>query len=373
MKNKLLTKICITGCFCIIFACHEKVNEQDYIVIDLENTANNKGFDGLTLNDISSNIRIIPTETNDSVLFSSIRITGESKESLITHTRDAVYSINKKTGKVSCLLKKQGQGPGEYSNVFDVTVDESNKVLYVYSTAPKTNMYDFSGNFIKSIKNDSIGMFAILPDGNFAVSYPPWNASYALGIYDTSWNLKRTSIPRKRKNQSDAFSVYSDVFKFNNEYFYSDARADTLYKITSESEKPYIIIHKGKYKMPDEVFDDFSRYKQEGPDYITSDWGLLVGRYFFVSYNHYQKTFYEIWDIANSKQIYKREYSENEPKVNGIPVSIGDVTIATWPRYVSGNTMYCVVEVDDALKLIPTLPEDTNPIILEIEIKNSLK
>jgi hypothetical protein len=229
-------------------------------------------------------------------------------------------------------------------------------------------MYDFNGNFVKPIKDKSIGMFTILDDGNFAVSYPPSNTSSALGIYDTSWNLKRTSIPRKKRKM--AILTYSSVSKFNNEYFYRDALEDTLYKITSETETPYLVTHKGRYRMPDEVVADFAKYKKERDNYITNDYGMLVSKYFFISYYYgHNMRFYEIWDITDSKQIYKREYSEKEPEVNGILVTIGDVTVATWPQYVSGNTMYCVVEANDAIKLIPTLPKDTNPIILEVKIK----
>jgi hypothetical protein len=350
-----------------MFSCREKENVKDCIVIDLENTVNNQGQNTLTLNDISESIRIIPTETNDSVLFPVITITGEIEGRLITYTKEAVYSIDKETGKVSCMLKKQGEGPGEYSNIFDIVIDEPKNVFHIYSIAGKISIYDFNGNFVKSIKNDSIGMFAILDDGNFAVSYPPSNTSCALGIYDTSWNLKRTSIPRKKRKM--AMHTYSSVSKFNNEYFYRDALEDTLYKITSETETPYLVIHKGKYVMPDEVFADFARYKKERGNYIINDYGILISGYFFISYYYDSKQFYEIWDITNSEQIYKRECSREKSDIIGIPVTVGDVTIATWPRYVSGNTMYCVVEADDAIKLIPTLPEDTNPVILEVKIK----
>jgi hypothetical protein len=228
-------------------------------------------------------------------------------------------------------------------------------------------MYDFNGNFVKPIKDKSIGMFTILDDGNFAVSYPPTSSSHALGIYDTSWNLKRTSIPRKKRKM--AILLYSSVGKCNNEYFYRDALEDTLYKITSETETPYLVIHKGMYRMPDEVFANLSTFNKERDNYITYDGGTLGSKYFFMSYYYDGKTFREIWDITNSEQIYKREYSEQKPEVKGILVTIGDVTVATWPKYVSGNTIYCVVEADDAIKLIPTLPEDTNPIILEVKIK----
>ncbi|MDR1897965.1 MAG: hypothetical protein LBR10_14365 [Prevotellaceae bacterium] len=50
-----------------------------------------------------------------------------------------------------------------------------------------------------------------------------------------------------------------------------------------------------------------------------------------------------------------------------------DVAVNLKKRNKSGHNYilgeYCVIEAEDAVKLIPALPEDTNPVILEIELK----
>jgi hypothetical protein len=361
-----------------MLSCKEEVKQQPYIVIDLEKALDKKTPNKLTLNDLAENIRIIPVETNDSVLFPYIIFGGVTAQHVITYTtlfvpKQSVYFINKQDGKVSCVLDKEGQGPGEYGKLYDICASEQDSIIYVYDGNKRAvHSYSFTGNFINSIKHDSIGAVQILNDGNFAVSSPPdKHIKYALSIYDKSWNLIRQGLPRGQIPKRAM--LHSDgIIKYNGECYYGVALCDTLYHITSEYEKPYLVISKGQYKAPDEIFATLSARDRDGYKYIMQDYGQLISEYCFMFYTYNHKTYYEIWDMKTLELLYRGQSETVEGKwegVKGIPVSIGDVTIAVWPNYVSGNTMYCVVEPDDALKLIPTLPEDTNPILLEVKMR----
>jgi hypothetical protein len=362
-----------------MLSCKEEVKQQPYIVIDLEKAMDKKAPNKLTLNDLAENIRIIPVETNDSVLFPYIAIGGLTAQHVITATgsfapKQAVYFINKQDGKVSCVLDKEGPGPGEYSKLYSINISEQDSIIYVYDMNKRAlHSYNFNGDFIKSIKHDSIGAVQILNDGNFAVSSPPdKHIKYALNIYDKSWNLIRQGLPRGQIPKRAM--IHSDgISKYNDECYYHIALGDTLYHITSEYEKPYMVISKGQYKAPDEIFATLSAQDRDGYKYIMHDYISLISKYCFLYYDYNHKAYYEIWDTETLNLLYRSRYGRTvEGKregVQGIPVSIGDVTIVVWPNYVSGNIMYCVVEPDDALKLIPALPEDTNPILLEVKMR----
>jgi len=237
--NKKIIICAITLIACL--SCSQEVKQQPYIVIDMENSINN-GPIKMTLNDITENIRIIPTETTDSILFGNMGVVGNTKENIIvlncglSNNETFLYFVNKETGKVSVLLNKQGAGPGEYLSIVDVVVREQDSIVYVSDM--RTNRiytYNFHGDFINSVKNDSMVTFNILNDGNFVVGFSTFfKLGYALGIYDKSWNLKRKGIPVVYNKTA---MVHVGAFqKFNNEYYYRVPLEDTLYHVTSEYE-----------------------------------------------------------------------------------------------------------------------------------------
>jgi hypothetical protein len=357
--------------FIIVSSCIHK-EKQPYIIIDLAKSINLNGSQEIILNDISTNLKIILTETNDSVLFQYMFIRGITKEDIVVSDKNALYYVNKETGKVSTLVNKRGNGPGEYNMLFDAYVENRDSTVYIYDIH-KINIYNFKGNFIKSVKSDSIGPLVILNDGYYAVSFSPlMKPKYALGIYDKSWNLHRKSIPIN--DRKFAIAYFTQATKFNDDYYYRKVFGDTLYQITSEYDNPYIVTPKGLYKMPENVTASLSELDKSGYRYIQNEYGILISKYYFLSYDYNYITYYDIWNIETSTLIYRNKYRRIEDKNmegGGIPVLIGDIKINVWPKYVSGNVMYCIIEAENAVKLVPSLPWDTNPIILELTLKNT--
>jgi len=373
--NKLL--ILCTLIFAVFASCSNQQKEKSKcIFIDLENTINKQGPKNFKLNDVAQSMRLIPIETNDSVLFRNVIISDVTEENIIVYGgnigvhKKAVYFINKMDGKVSSIIDRYGQGPEEYISINDVHLNELSNTLYLYdSNGRKTNEYTFGGKFVRSIKNDSIAAFRMLKDGNFVISYAPFiNTGFSLGICDSSWNLKRRGLPKMGKNIKFDMIYFDAILKFNGEYFYKMAHCDTLYRITTAYDEPYLVHSKGKYNIPLDIKASLENTEKEGCNYIQQDYGDLIKKYYFLTYWYDYKLYSEIWDIENSSLIYKNEYSRNGG-VKGVPVIINEKKINVWPSYVSSDCLYCVIGNEDAISLIPSLPADTNPIILEIKLK----
>jgi len=328
------------------------------------------------LNNIAESMRLIPVETSDSVLLNHIFIKGVTEENIVIHSgnigvhKKAVYFINKTNGKVSSIIDRYGQGPGEYIRIGDVHLNERENTLYLHDSETKrTNEYTFDGKFIGTLKNDSIAAFRMLKDGKFAASYAPHiNTGFSLGIYDNSWNLLRRGLPKMEQNIKFDMIYFDAILNYNNEYFYKLAHSDTLYRITSEFDEPYIVHSKGKYNIPLDIKASLKKTDKEGYKYIEQDFGKLISKYYFVNYYYNHGYISEIWDTENSTLIYKSRFSR-EGGVNGVPVIVNEKKIYVWPSYVTDDSLYCVIGNEDALSLIPSLPADTNPIILEIKIK----
>lgn len=366
IKSGIVIKIMILTALLSSCKTQEKL---PYVVIDIAGTINTKGPDTLTLNDIFNIERVITTETSDNIVLSHMTIATASGDHIVVYESDALYFLNKEDGKMLSKLRKRGNGPGEYIRILDATLNNQDSTIYLLDPDKrKLNLYTFNGNFIKSVENDSIGIFRILNDGNFVVAYAPYpNSEYGLGIYDKSWNFIRKSIPRDNTHEYQ-MHYFEGIDKFNGEYYYRAAHQDTIYHITSESEKPYIVISKGNYKLPAEIEASLSSLNKEGYKYVQQDYGMLVSKYFFLQYYFDMKLYRDIWDIETESLLYRGIIGEGGG-ILGIPLSINGIQINVWPRYVSGDFMYCVVEAQDAVKFIPSLPEDANPVIVELKLK----
>ena len=375
MKNIKIKLILI--CFVCFVSCvlkDESKNENSIIVIDIANTINKKGNKISYLNDISQDIRLIPIETNDSILFKHVNIEGITEEYIVAHdgnigvNKIAVYLINKNSGKVASIIDRRGQGPGDYLRIANVFVNTKDNTIFL-SDNVKINEYTFDGKFIKSIKNDSIDALRILSDDNFAVSFSPLvNQDYALGIYDKSWVLKRKSIPKLKIKEKFDMVYFDAIFNFNNDFFYKLAHSDTLYRFTSEFDEPYLVHSKGRYTIPFDIKANREMTEKYGNRYVQYDFGYLISKYYFLTYYYNNKFYSEIWNIEESSLLFKSIYGR-DGRHPGIPVIIGEEIINVWPSYVKNNYLYCIIENEDALKIMPSLPEDTNPIILEVKLK----
>ncbi len=370
----------ILACFAILsmVACKQKQEKQnsDCIIIDLANSIQKKSNSDFQLNSITQNINVIPIETNDSTLFDHIVIAGYMEENIAFYDigfsafQKAIYFMNTSNGKVSTVINSEGEGPEEYKRIDDVLINNQDSTIFVSDfKSKKINQYTFGRQFVKSIKNDSIGTMQILENGNSVVSYSPFlNMEFSLGIYDKIGNLLRTGLPKVGR-ELDFDMVYVDLMtKFNGECYYKQAHSDTLFRITSEFDEPALILEKGDYKMPLEVKADRTMSEREGNKYVQQDHGQWCSKYYFLTYYYENKKCYEIWDTENSTLIYKGSYGRTGG-VKGIPVTVNEKTIQVWPSFVSDKSLYCIVEDEDAIALIPSLPKDTNPIILEIELQ----
>ena len=358
--------------FCIIAACDHKGNDK-CIIIDIEKTLHSDGPKDFILNDIAKSVTLIPIETNDSILLNHVIIEGVTEEYIVAHggnigvNKLAIYFINKTNGKVSSIIDRYGRGPGEYLRIGDVSLNKRDNTVYL-SDYTKINEYTFEGKFINSIQNDSIGKVRILNDGNFAVSYhPSKNTEFALGIYDSSWNLLRRGIPKAERDRNFDMMYFDAIFEFNNEFFYKLAHSDTLFRIKSEYDESYLVHSKGRYQLPINIKASMEQTEREGDKFIQQDFGYLISKFYFLSYYYDNKLYQEIWNIDNSSLMYKSIYSR-EGGVNGVPVRIGEKSIYVWPTFVSNDAIYCIIQAEDAITLIPSLLEDSNPVILEIKL-----
>lgn len=107
----------------------------------------------VALSEIATNVKAVELELTDESMIGNWRMQERVLilENYIVfldgHKRQVLLFDNK--GKFIRQIGRRGQGPGEYTQIRDITADEKNKRIYVADQ--KIICYDFDGNFIHEI------------------------------------------------------------------------------------------------------------------------------------------------------------------------------------------------------------------------------
>lgn len=354
--------------FVFLLSCKKADNKIEHTVLNINKslTINTKN---IYLNDIAQEINIIPVETNDSTLFKHLFIAGVTKSKIISFDKDALYSIEKDGGFVKKILNNQGSGATEYKYIIDVILD-SDSSINIYDSGKRGFLkYDFQGNFVCFFRSDTITTYQKLQDGNYYVCYSPFlKTNRHTGVYDKNWTFLRKGINNNRKGIDFDMYFWNEIKKYNEKLFFKDVFCDTIYNVTTEQDIPYIILSKGKYKVPLEIASNMEKGEKDGHKYIQSEDYKIASKYCFLTYYYDHNKYYDIWDIETSELIFRNIFN-GKKKSSGIPIKINNSIIHIWANYAEDNIIYCVIDTEDALKLLPALPNDTNPILLEVKLK----
>lgn len=131
-------------------SCCEKSEQSPYIVIDLAGNIN-KTTTPSTLNDYFDITQIIQLETSENFLLSDITFVGTNDNELILNDKNAVYFIDKKSGKLLSKIDRKGNGPGEYIQIYSTNTDKDGNIIVLDPSKKILLKYTRNGDFITSI------------------------------------------------------------------------------------------------------------------------------------------------------------------------------------------------------------------------------
>ena len=138
----------------ICLSCQHKTetlnNEKLLVEIQVENGLKNK-VEELKLSDVAADIEIIPLETNNESVIGYIFNMATGNESLIFNEMNRVSRFSRTDGKCINTIGKLGTGPTDVYYCEGVGLDESKQYIHLF-TSPEIKTYDFTGDFVKSVK-----------------------------------------------------------------------------------------------------------------------------------------------------------------------------------------------------------------------------
>ena len=138
---------CIKIIAFLLLSCSE-TKQGDLLEIPVDIDQNSL----MPLSEIAEEITAVELELTDESLISSDYIQNiiVSENEVFIARMDKIYIFNKE-GKFIRTIGSSGQGPGEYTYIMDLALDEKNRRLFI-SSAPKIISYDLNGKLLKEIR-----------------------------------------------------------------------------------------------------------------------------------------------------------------------------------------------------------------------------
>lgn len=383
----------------LFWSCKNASNELEGVVtINVREGIGNSST-VLQLEDEIESIECIPLETSDSALISNILDLRMSDNYIFIYNgkTSEIFQFNRE-GKFIRKIGREGNGPGEYSLITELGIDESYKRLYIFQYDNFPLVYSFEGEFLSSDSTMSYtGGIYVFDNGNKAlkglVMNPTTNAPWAGALMDRRGEVIMSKSLYNKQNDNEEYLYMKEICfsSFGDRVLFSTLCNDTIYSISSTNIVPQYILDRsnipGYYKFvcdfrkmndpilnsPETIgiYDMFETYKSL---YVR----VYMGENIYIQ--RFNKKTHELESYLVPEDF--KEYSEAIPGNNIIGIdSKFAYGIPFWPEYYVKQGMRAQVvssygigglKEKGYLGNLPSnidIDEDDNPVIIIYKFK----
>lgn len=248
------------------FSCIEKSNKAQVLNID-------KNTDQTTLDQIYNEFECISLETNEECIFGSINqlILFDNKFFILDMTRMKKIFVYEQDGSFSHTIGKVGNGPGEYTNIEDFTIDEKNKHVVILTYPSTVFVYNLNGDFVLKKQLSTSSMFWSIE--SFSDGYVcSTNQQSALNdsllhFYDKNFVLTHTLLKPLSFQITMPPFVTNPIQKEKKQLYYFDSFTATMYSnISNKTEHKATLFNIGEQMEP-EIFKDVQQFFEKQMEY----------------------------------------------------------------------------------------------------------
>ncbi|MDR1339097.1 MAG: 6-bladed beta-propeller [Prevotellaceae bacterium] len=392
----VLTAVLLSGCN------HQKPSGQtgDYIRIPVNPAA---ASESVNASGIFSDIEYIPLESVDKHLIGRVSQVIAYKDRFYILDRYKAQSVFcfQQDGKFLFELNRRGQGPGEYVELTNISIDYDKEHLLLYcSSRHPILVCDLDGNWIKSHRTRDIWAqeFSYTGDG-YAAFYGAYISNEKHGKNGMTPNLLITDTGDYKVLHTDVFfpsEIRTRPIVKHFSYFSSyhsgtvsflDIYNDTVYHISGEKVKRAYYIDFGNMKQ-DESFRSLLKSQtitsEQMMDYEASHDICIIQAasesetYLYFVYSH-KRDWHHVFYNKETGQITDVYKKGPDNDINGGPL--------VFPYATDGKSFYGIIQAykileekesiqasnaagrDKLLKMLDGINEFDNPVIVKMKVK----
>lgn len=248
------------------------------------------------ISDIADTVEYIELKTPEDIVISVAFDVIPIDDYWIIHSRDGVFKFTNK-GQYLTTFGRRGQGPSEYSGIFNVDVDHVKKEI-VINAYEKLLFYDLDGNYLRMERKEETMFRVSTSDSILWISDMGTNADKYIGFAINPQSEVIDSIPSPYygKESQDGGGglriamIYKAFYRYKDTlYMKGKELNDTIYQLSGTNRKLYAAFNMGKYKLPIEyeAWYNFEASQKHGANY----WGIPTisedERYLFLLTQRY--------------------------------------------------------------------------------------
>lgn len=192
-------------------------------------------------------------------------IQGESK--------DGELHLVSLDGDYQKSIIKPGRGPGEALNIVDVSYDSQthcldilsdyglNIIVYSLDSNQIVNQYTLPESYVsravERLDRDTYVLYKDLPYSD--------KDEYKISIFDCKNNQIKAQFINLNKQAAEyiSFIQRNNLYKRGSDVFFYEAFVDTIYRISSDTLKPYFAYSKNQYKIDEsDLYSNYSDTRQ---------------------------------------------------------------------------------------------------------------
>lgn len=154
MMNKFRIFLWTFATVCLFSACEEEkashwYDSEELLSFDVS-TLEDKEYE-IKLSDLMESVEIVQLDNSTEEAFGRTWDVEISDNYIATgNVAENVKLYHRKSGKYIGNVGKRGQGPGEYTNIWDITINEEDKRIYLWpNMRDYIYSYDMNGKFIE--------------------------------------------------------------------------------------------------------------------------------------------------------------------------------------------------------------------------------
>jgi hypothetical protein len=293
-----------------------------------------------------NNIEIIPLETHEESLIKKIgKAMYINGQYYLLDINQFYLFIFDSTGRYVNHIAKVGQGPGEYTYIYDFLVNTKKDRIEMLSPYRQIFYYDYNGNFIEDIRfSDEIPFIYRM---RYADDYL---VLYSISIINEGQTIVNVVSPKtgERVNgywNDDYYTPSFTSFSYGNDAFFNHALNNKVYKIEPDSftiayewEYDKEIIDSVKYrKVIDGIPSGEALYKKIDTGEIPYFYLMQTqtDRYYYAQLFYKYKTIQHVFYDKQTEKSYYFEHLEE------------GVTFKPWSTFVNDNYMLTMLEYAD--------------------------
>ncbi len=310
MKTKLFFLLFFT------FSCKNEIKEtKNFKIIHISNSLK-KAIPKHLFKNYFSIKKIIVLETNEESMISSV--------SKILYIKDNIYILDlkysgvkvfNKEGKYLFSIGKLGQGPGEFSKIFDMNYDKKNSCIHIFSNDDmKMAKFKLNGDFVSESKVPFFSAYFSLIEDKY-LFYSNYNTSELndrnnLILSDLKFNVVDKFFPYRRD-----FGLLMSGFltKTSNSVLYGDAFSENVYEFKNNNLNLKYKFDFGKYLVPIEVGNNLQLLYKSLLDFsYLSKVDVENKDFLFFSFVHIKMSPIGFFEKKSNKVFTSFDFAKND-------------------------------------------------------------